>query len=219
MSETTLPLERRAATRVFAGAIAGTTWLSIVAHVFLSMPADTGLVLGILAGVLRSLIFFTILTNLLVALVTTAWALDRRGPLTRPSAATAIASYILLVSIIYTLLLRGQWNPNGPQKIVEIVLHDLVPLAYVGFWLFCVPRGNLRWREALPWLVYPVAFAIFNLLYALWIPNPYPFLDLGAFAPTIVLRNIIALAVVFLVVGLLFILVDRALKRPRTSRA
>jgi hypothetical protein len=93
--------------------------------------------------------FFTILTNLLVALGTTfavSGARCRIGLLfSQPVVQTATAIYISVVGVVYSFILRELWAPTGLQKIADVLLHDLIPLLYVAFWIFFVPKSNLRW--------------------------------------------------------------------------
>jgi hypothetical protein len=37
-------------------------------------------------------------------------------------------------------------NPQGAQKIADILLHDVVPVMYLGYWLIFIPNGSLRWK-------------------------------------------------------------------------
>src|SRR6187402_3029689 len=71
--------------------------------------------------------FFTILSNLLVAVVATSaatgggWAPLRfwRNPRVRGLAALCIA----VTCLIYVTVLAGQWRPQGPQLIADRALH------------------------------------------------------------------------------------------------
>ena len=64
--------------------------------------------------------------------------LVRRGGrhgIVRPLAAR---EYIAIVGITYSLLLRHMWNPQGTQKIADVLLHDVVPV---------LPRTRIRHIE------------------------------------------------------------------------
>jgi hypothetical protein len=41
-------------------------------------------------------------------------------------------------------LLRHLWHPQGWQFIADELLHDVMPLLFLGYWWFCVPKGTLR---------------------------------------------------------------------------
>ncbi len=135
----------------------------------------------LIGGIIAYLSFFTILTNLLVAVALTAslWPRSRMGSFfSRPSLTAALAAYIATVGIIYSLLLREMWNPEGLQKSADILLHDVVPLLFVAGWLFAFSKARLPWKIVLPWLVYPLAYLGFALIRgALTGRYPYPFID------------------------------------------
>jgi hypothetical protein len=171
-----------------------------------------------LAGILDALCFFTVLTNLLVLIVTTARLAGVRGGIiaSRPTLAAA-ALYILVVGVIYSLLLRTTWAPTGAAKLADTMLHDVTPVLYVAWWLCCAPKGGLKWSHAALWLLYPLAYIVF--LVALGAQSGrylYPFADVThlGFAP--VLRNGLMMLALFAGLGLLLIGIGR---RAPTSRA
>jgi hypothetical protein len=102
---------------------------------------------SMLYGVIKTLSYFTILTNLLVAVVATASLASRRsdGFFTRPNTESATAVYIAIVGIIYSLLLRALWEPTGLQLAVDVALHDVIPILYLVYWVAFVPKGTLSW--------------------------------------------------------------------------
>jgi hypothetical protein len=51
--------------------------------------------------------------------------------------------------IVYSLVLPELWNPEGVQKLADLMLHDLVPLLYVACWFVFIPKSGLRWKHAL----------------------------------------------------------------------
>jgi len=86
---------------------------------------------------------FTIDTNILVALSYTFIALgsnSRWGKFfTKATTITAITVYIIIVGVTYNIILRSTWNPQGLQKLVDELLHSVIPVLYVLFWVFFVP--------------------------------------------------------------------------------
>ena len=85
--------------------------------------------------------FFTILGNLLVAIVCTLMALTRDKP--SPNVQAAAATYIVIVGAGYSLLLRHIWNPHGTQKLADELLHDVIPVLYVLFWFAFWRRSSM----------------------------------------------------------------------------
>jgi len=99
--------------------------------------------------------FFTILSNIGVAGIATAVALGRDNKLTGARARLMGVSVIVMVGLIYSLLLRHSWHPQGLQKLVDIALHDVTPILFVIFWAL-MPHGELGWRD-MKWALTPPA--------------------------------------------------------------
>lgn len=191
-------------------------WLGVLLQLWLSAQLAQATGGGALRGVAQVLCYFTVLTNLLVAIVSSAqlrtapWLQQRRGLL----AATAV--YILVVGLIYALLLRATWAPAGLQKLADVLLHDLVPLGYVLWWLGYAPKVALRWKSALWWLSYPLAYFGFSVLLGEFSGRYlYPFADLSRLGVTVVARNAVLLLAFFYLLGLGAIaLARRSVRRP-----
>ena len=50
----------------------------------------------------------------------------------RPSVQAGTAVYIAIVGIVYQLLLRQLWNPQGAQWVADVLLHSIIPVGYVA---------------------------------------------------------------------------------------
>jgi hypothetical protein len=164
--------------------------------------------------------FFTILTNLLVAVVLSAAVFGRGSSwLVSPVTQSGTATYIAIVGFAYSLLLRKLWNPESFQKVADVILHDIVPLAYVLYWIAFVPKRPLRWKHALLWLLYPIAYFVYAMVRGEAIGwYPYHFIDAAALGLPRALWNALVLLGAFLGVGLLAIACGRV-SRVRNSRA
>jgi hypothetical protein len=121
-----------------------------------------------------------------------------------PTVQTAAAVYITVVGASYSLLLRHLWNPQGGQKVADLLLHDGMPVIYVIFWLLFVRKSSLRWKDAILWLAYPAIYLGYLLVRgALFGIYPYPFVDVSAIGYTRMLINAALFLMVFLGLGLL----------------
>ena len=141
-------------------------WFALVLQLYLVIvQSPPGL--AMLGEVITYFSFFTILTNLLVALVFTAVALCPVAGwvqfFSSPSVQGGTAVYIAIVGIVYQLLLRQLWNPKGAQLLADMLLHAVIPLGYVVYWLIFAPRAGLSWRDAVVWLVYPGVYLVYVL--------------------------------------------------------
>jgi hypothetical protein len=166
---------------------------------------------GIGAALWRFLGYFTILTNLGVALVASAMA--ARPALAGPRVRLATASSILFVALVYSVALRGIWNPTGWQAVADHGLHDVTPLLFLVAWLLA-GHGALKWRDALWALVPPLAYCLYAFArgaadgwYAYW------FLDPHKLGPLQLAGSIAGLAAAILVIALALTGLDRWLGR------
>jgi hypothetical protein len=177
-----------------------------------------------LHAVINYFSFFTILTNLLVALAATLPLLAPHSAagqfFLRPSTQSAIAVYISVVGITYSWLLRHLWNPQGQQKIADVLLHDIVPVLYVAFWIFLVPKFTLRWSDAVRWLAYPLVYMAYTLARGFvshW--YPYYFIDVDTIGWSRALIHASGLLLAFFGLGLLFIAIGRWTARSIPAHA
>ncbi|WP_109126302.1 Pr6Pr family membrane protein [Dyella sp. C11] len=167
-----------------------------------------------LEGVWLFLGFYTILTNLLVAVVLTVVGMDARGRFgaffARPGVQTAAAMSIVIVSAVYNLMLRQLWSPTGWLLIADMIVHDIMPVLYLVYWWLAVPKGTLRWSQVLAWQSYPAGYFFYVLVRGAvsgW--YPYPFLDVTALGYVQVLIDAIAVLVAFVIVALLLVTIGR----------
>lgn len=164
--------------------------------------------------------FFTILANMLVALILTTACVRplSRGFLARPGARSAALVYIVMVAIIYSLLLRPLWTVAGARLIADSLLHDVLPPLYLLYWIAFVPKGDLRWIDAVYWLSFPLAYFLYILLRGALIGSyPYAFLDAAALGyPRLAVNGVFLLAA-FLAAGFLCVGADHALCRRKLS--
>ena len=161
------------------GALLG--WFAILMQLYLMIENRVVPVPGTL---LRFFAFFTIDTNIIVALCFSFIFLGNKTRLGRffskASTVTAITVYITIVGIVYNVILRSEWDPQGMQKIVDELLHSVIPALFIIFWLVFVPIEQLKWKNAFPWLIYPVVYMSYAIIHgAITKFYPYPFVDVN----------------------------------------
>ncbi len=193
---------------LFGGLIAALAWFALI----LQYAIHTGSATNFFS-------YFTVLCNLLIAVGLTGAILSpayskARRIFTSASVQTATALYIFIVGLVYNLVLRGIWTPTGWQLVADNLLHVVVPLLYVLYWYFNVPKGALRWKDGLYWIGFPLAYLIYSLVRGPKVGwYPYPFLNIGALGYSKVLLNAGAVLLAFLVTGLLLITIKRSSKK------
>jgi hypothetical protein len=158
--------------------------------------------------------FFTVITNLLVAILMTAVALGRRVP---PVILGGITIAIILVGAVYMLLLRGLLELSGGALLADTLLHKVSPVAMAAWWVAFAPKRSLRWDAPVKWAAYPLAYFAYALARAHFDRRyPYPFMDLGELGWTQVLLNAGGIAMAFILAGLGLVALDRVL--PGTAK-
>jgi len=208
--------------RIYATVTATLGWFALALQGYLTVTLSIANGKTPIAGVITFVSYFTILTNLLVAVVLTfsVWAPgSRRGTFfSRATVQTGTAVNIAIVGIVYSLLLRQIWDPQGWQKLADLLLHDLIPLLYVGYWVIFVSKRSLRWKDAFWWLTYPAAYFAYTLLRGAvsgW--YPYPFLNPHGIGYSRVSANAVMLLAAFLLTGLLLVAIGRWMGRKEGS--
>jgi hypothetical protein len=187
-------------------ATASAAWFALVLQFALTMRTSIANGMTVIGAISTYLSFFTLLTNLLVAVVLSFSLLAPKSRWGRffssPVVGTGTALYIAMVGLVYSILLRHTWNPEGLDKLTDVILHDLVPVMYVAFWIFFVAKSGLRWRDPLSWAIYPIIYLAWILIRgAISGRYPYPFVDVGQLGYPQALLNSAMLLVIFLVAG------------------
>ena len=197
--------------RQFAAAIAIIAGVSVVSQLGLNFARaiEKGTPLWLVPIDLFG--YFTIWSNTLVALVMARFARggDDQG-LGAPWVLAAAVVYILVVGAVYNLLL-APYNPQvGVRKLLDIVFHSVIPIAYPAWWLTQVPRGRLAWNALLPALAFPLAYCAAAMTKgAVTGKYAYFFIDTDRFGVVQVLINIAGLAALYAVLMAVVIAFDR----------
>ena len=136
---------------------------------------------GLAARIYRFFAYFTIQSNLLVAITSTALArrptLDGAG--WRVARLAGIVG-ITVTGLVHFVLLRPLLDLDGADWLADKMLHMVVPVLAVAAWAWAGPRPRVTAREAAYALVWPVLWLAWTLVVGQvdgWVP--YPFLDAG----------------------------------------
>jgi hypothetical protein len=197
------------AARSTAAVLALLSWSALILQLYLTLKLNNALGIPLSRTLINFFSFFTVLSNLLIALVHTFTALTSDKP--SPNLQAAMATYIAVVASGYSLLLRHIWNPQGLQKVADVLLHDAIPILYVLFWfIFCRKRKALSWSDAFSWLIVPTLYLIYSMVRGSitgW--YPYHFLDPAQVSHTSIFIVIISFIVAFIIMGLIVIALTR----------
>jgi len=204
--------------KVFAGLIAVIGWLSLILQFILQMTNPVTPEPGVAERFVRFFSYFTISTNIIAAVTLTAIAffpLTRFGAFfSKASTQAAVASYISIVGIVYSLFLRTVWDPQGWNAVADHLLHDAMPLAFVIYWLVFAPKSVINWIDPIKWLIYPLVYIAYSLMRGAVVSwYPYWFVDVTQLGYQTSLTNTAFVLVAFAVVGFIYAGIAKAMSR------
>ena len=194
------------------------TWFALGLQLYILIDNTPGNGLTPIQAIGRFLFFFTILSNLLVA-ISLAFVLIAPGSVagrffSKPSVITAVTEYIFIVGLVYNIILRNLWQPVGFQLLADNLLHVVVPALFVSYWLLFVPKNLLQWKHPFTWLYFPAAYLLYALIRgAAEDFYPYPFINVTELGYGKVFLNSLGLMIVFLAVGFLLVGIGKGMYR------
>lgn len=218
---TTRPDERSGAhrgvlvlSRVLHGALVLAVLVALVLEInqALSISPDAGL--GPAERLTRLFSYFTIQSNLVVALASVLVLLapvggGRLRAVVRLDALLCIA----VTGVVYHALLSGYAAELAPAgQLSNFLLHTVVPIGTWVVWLLVGPRPRFGWGTVGWAIAYPLAWIAYTFVHGAisgW--YPYPFLDVATIGLGQALANTAVIAVAFMLLGALVRLVDRVL--------
>lgn len=203
--------------RNFAFLTALLGWFAIIAQFFILLQNRTT---PIPEAIIRFFSYFTIQSNMLVALCFSAYFMRGKWKdfFTRPGTQTAVTVYIIVVGAVYNLVLRPVWHPTGFQVPVDELLHAVIPLLMFVFWFRYTPKDSLQWADSVTWALFPFCYTVFiGVRGAITGFYPYPFINVTALGYPKVLMNGMVLVLVFVFLFLVLIGLAKLLSKQQTT--
>jgi len=175
-----------------------------------------------IGAIIQIFSFFTIETNILVAVALTAVLIKPASKwgnfFSRTTVLTAITVYIVIVGLIYNIILRGLWKPEGLFKLTDDLLHSVSPIMFVVLWLFFVPKEKIRWKEIFLWAIFPLVYLVYSLIRGYFTGDyPYNFIDARVISYTQIMINSFFVLLAFLVISAVFIIIGRLLSNNKKT--
>jgi len=186
-------------------------FIAIITWLGLAMQA------GASKNIANTFSYFTVLTNLLIALsLSLTIVIPASGVgrfFAKVSVQSSLTAYIIIVSVIYNFAIRSSWSQPAYEFVYNNILHVVTPLLFVLRWLIFVPKGTLKWSNSISWLVFPLFYLLYSLIRGKIINwYPYFFIDLRDISYLEAGRNILFVLLAFLIVGSLLVFLNRILK-------
>jgi hypothetical protein len=181
--------------------LAALTWATLALQFTLSIRAE-----GVALAFVNLLGYFTILTNIFVALVLTlprVWPRSAIGRLFDRSAVhLSAAAAIVIVGAVYHALLASQWEPHGWELVSDTALHTLVPVGFTLYWFVASPKEALSARVLRAVMVYPTAYTVYVMARGEVLGRyPYFFIDVPTIGYVAAVRNVVGILVLLLAVA------------------
>ena len=192
--------------RIALGLVAVMAWLGVLLQLYLSIRLALGNGKSLVGGVVAFFGYFTVITNIFVALASTLPVIFGRSRVGRRFGTGMVlgcaTTAIVLVGIVYHVLLRNLWEPEGLQWIADVTLHYGVPISLFVYWICFPPSQRLPFWAPLAWCIYPVIYVVYVLARGEVLGSyPYPFIDVASLGYAKVLLNSLGLLVVYVVIG------------------
>jgi hypothetical protein len=125
-----------------------------------------------------------------------------------------------MVGLVYQIVLRPLWEPQGLQWVVDELLHSVVPVLTIAYWFRLERRYAVAWTQLPVWLIYPVLYLVFLLLRG---RNsqfyPYPFVNVSTLGIRLVLANVLMLLFLFSFLSAVFLWAGRVLHKVQRRNA
>ena len=212
---------------------AAIAWTGVVLTVLFSAlgwyrdaPVDPGIygdtpdgAAGALARVSDTLSYFTIWSNITVAVVMTMLARNPRlDTVVRRALRLASLLMITVTALVYHLVLAAAIDVEGWSLITDPLLHTITPLVTVVVWGVWGPRGWITAR------LLPLSLAV-PLLWTVWMlargavidAYPYGFANVAELGYPVVVRNLALVLLFTLVLAAVFWGIETLLQRRRHS--
>ena len=175
---------------------------TVIFQFYLMMENRT---VSVIESVIRFLSYFTILSNLILAISFSVQAFQKETI----KVLTPMTVYITIVGLVYQILLRHTWSPTGLQRIVDESLHSVIPLLAIVYW-FLFENRKLRYIQIPKWLIFPLCYLVYILVRGNYSGfYPYPFVDANQFGLNQVLINSGFMLIAFVVVSVLLVWIRR----------
>jgi len=165
-------------------------------------------------GVLYS--YYTFQTNLIalswltIALI--YYKKENKPKLIHPAVQGAVTLYITIALVIYVTILAPQdpYSLVGIQVFTNLMIHIIIPIAVIIDWVMTGINDKYEWSYELYWTIYPIGYLVYCLILAgrfeIYI---YPFFNVMIMGVVGLILGVLGLVIVFLMVGGLYIFINR----------
>ena len=219
--------ERKA--RLFFGATAVLVTFGLILQFILTISRDSslGAFESTPARMLNFFSFFTVQSNILVAVTTALLAqnLDRKSTVFRVLRSDAVIC-ITVTGVVFHIALAGLQELTGWDKLADFVLHTLSPILCALGWLLFGPRRQITTRIVRLALIAPVCWLVYAFAYGAVVEDrngndyyAYPFMNVQVHGYVVALVRSALVAALFLGLSFAALAADRRLRGVQSPAA
>ncbi|MBY9014940.1 MAG: Pr6Pr family membrane protein [Candidatus Lokiarchaeota archaeon] len=188
---------------------AGLSWFT-----FIASAVNYALNIGPILEWFNGFKSFTYQTNLIITIWLTLAILWHNKPetlekITGPLKG-AFTLYITITFIFFAVLLAPLYQPTGFAAFSNVILHYLIPIAFIVDWILTETKLRYKWSYLLYWIIYPLCYLVFAFIHGTFTGDYlYPFLDINELGILWYILSISVLIAAGLVLGCLYIAINR----------
>ncbi|MEQ1786663.1 MAG: Pr6Pr family membrane protein [Acidimicrobiales bacterium] len=210
----------------YFGVVAGLVGAGLVLQLGLSATAEGGSFGSVQGRIVNFFCFFTVLSNITVAITHGLLAVD----LDRPSTAFKVMRIvgvlcILVTGVVFHLALASLQELTGWDLVADTILHTFSPILAAVGWVVFGPRGWLDGRLVRLAILPPVGWLVFALVRGSFVQDvngndyyAYPFMNAQVHGYATALFRCAMVAVLFLGLAYGALAADRRLPGIRSER-
>lgn len=187
-------------------------WITLAYRIYLKITTSS---LPFIEAIVEFFSYFTVLTNLLVTIYCTLQliSIDRQKQTNiflKKETLTALTVFILLVGMVYHLVLKSLWKPEGLLMITDEIYHTFVPLGTLFLWIFSTNNKLSNLKYLFSWLLYPALYLTFVLIRGSFSNfYPYPFINVAELGIEKVMLNSLYLLIGMSLLFLIFYFIEK----------
>jgi hypothetical protein len=170
---------------------------------------------GALGRIIDFLSYFTIWSNVVVGLVMTLLALNpqRDSPRLRILRIDSLMM-ISITGLVYALIIAPYVTNRGWENVSNSLLHQITPIVTIAVFIIAGPRKWFSVKGVFAALIIPIVYVIYTLIRGAVIgAYPYDFFNVVKYGYGAVLINVVAIAVLGLVIAFIYMGIDRLISR------
>jgi len=203
--------------RIFAACL---TWTCIIVQYLTRFFDGSGS--EFLPSTINFLSYFTVLTNIMVALAFTAPLLAPESKLRRffdqQAVRAGITLYITVVMVVYWAVLAKIHHPEGVSAVTNIGMHLIIPLLYILDWILFAPKGQMSFKRIPYWILFPFLYGIYTIIRGAFTgAYPYPFMNVAELGMGPVFINMLGFTAFYAIGATSFIAIGRQLGKSNAA--